>query len=364
MIGENIRKLRERKGYTQNSLGDILNLSPSTIGMYEQDRRLPDVETLIKMCKLFDVSSDYLLEMTENPTPYKKNRSGDDFHKRLKNLMKDKQMNESTIAEMTKIRKSRLGDILSGKYPNINELKLLAECFWESTDYILCMTDEHQPHEQLHIDSPSFQSRLAMLMDGYSELEISNELDISILKLRNYISGEDIPDAKMLKKMSDFFKVSTDYLLGLRQKTRESFLDGHFPYSADDVCINRIQSILNSDSDEHLAYSLGLTIDELFALYHYGFIPHIAVIIKLCKMGNVSPDYLLGFSESPLSIKKNDTADEDSLIRGYRKLSTHYKKKIEGALSEQILQQERDNFMKESVAADTPSKTGTDNMGK
>ena len=52
MVGEKIRKLRESQGYTQSSLGDILNLSPSTIGMYEQGRRLPDIETLVRMCQI------------------------------------------------------------------------------------------------------------------------------------------------------------------------------------------------------------------------------------------------------------------------------------------------------------------------
>lgn len=360
MLGKNMRKLRETKGYTQYSLGDILNLSPSTIGMYEQGRRLPDAETLIRMCELFNVSSDYLLEITENPNPYEKSKSEENIQQRLNNLMSENQMNKATVAEIAKIRKSRLNDILSGKSPNINELMLLAECLWESTDYLLCMTDQRKSHGETRHTSYSFQERLAILMDGYTEVEIANEMDISIKRLRKILNGEEIPCTALLQKLSNFFRVSTDFLLGIRSQTRNSLLSGIYPFPMNATSLKRIQKILEKDSDECWAEELGLTSDEFFLFYHYGFIPHISVLTELCRIGNVSCDYVLGLSDSTLTIKKNDTSNEELLLNGYRKLGTYYKKKIDGTLSEQILQQERDAYMLSSVAADEPLATGTD----
>ena len=356
MAGKIIRKLRESKGYTQTSLGDILNLSPSTIGMYEQGRRLPDVETLIKMCDFFNVSSDYLLEISDNPTPYSKSHSEESIPFRLDNLIKESGIDEGTLAEMAKIRKSRLDDILSGKSPNINELKLLAECLWESTDYLLCITDQRKSHQETKHDSYSFQGRLSVLMDGYTEVEIANEMDISIMRLRKLLSGEDMPDASLLQKISDFFRVSTDFLLGIRTHSRDSFLSGTYPFPMNPLTLERIQEVLGCDDDEHLASELGITTEELFIFYHYGFIPHISVLIELCHIRNVSCDYILGLSNSTLNIIKNASSDEELLIDGYRKLGTYYQKKVDGSLSEQILQQERDFFMKQSVTADKPLK--------
>lgn len=57
-----LKKLREEKGLTQSELGKELGISPSTIGMYEQGRRVPDVQILKKMSAFFNVSIDYLLE--------------------------------------------------------------------------------------------------------------------------------------------------------------------------------------------------------------------------------------------------------------------------------------------------------------
>lgn len=360
-----MRKLRESRGYTQNSLGDFLNLSPSTIGMYEQGRRFPDAETLIRICELLNASSDYLLEVTDNPKPYEKCHSGENIQQRLKNLIEESGMDRSTVSEMAKIRKPRLDDILSGKSPNINELKLLAECFWESTDYLLCITDERRCHEKHLHDSHSFQGQLSILMDGYTELEVANELDISIMRLRKLLNGEEIPKPALLQQMADFFRVSTDFLLGIRRQTRSSLSTGNYPFPMNAIALERIQNILENDSDEYLAEKLGLTADELFVFYHYGFVPHISVLAELCKISGVSADYLLGFSESTLSIKKYDSSNEDSLLVGYRKLDTYYRKKVDGTLSEQILQQERDLLMKQSVAAEEPlKKTGTTNSTK
>lgn len=65
MFSKRLRNLRENKGVNQEKLGAILGLSASTIGMYEQGRRQPDNDTLIKMADFFGVSVDYLLGKTE-----------------------------------------------------------------------------------------------------------------------------------------------------------------------------------------------------------------------------------------------------------------------------------------------------------
>ena len=66
MNGRKLKSLREKKGLLQKELGDKLNISASTIGMYEQDRRDPDFETLKKIANFFNVSTDYLLDNTNN----------------------------------------------------------------------------------------------------------------------------------------------------------------------------------------------------------------------------------------------------------------------------------------------------------
>ena len=62
MNGNKLKKLRENKQLLQKDLGEILGVSASTIGMYEQGRREPDNTILKKISKYFKVSIDYLLD--------------------------------------------------------------------------------------------------------------------------------------------------------------------------------------------------------------------------------------------------------------------------------------------------------------
>lgn len=61
MLSEKLRELRKKYGFTQSQLAERLSLSPSIIAMYEQGRRLPDIETLKKIAKFFGVSLEFFL---------------------------------------------------------------------------------------------------------------------------------------------------------------------------------------------------------------------------------------------------------------------------------------------------------------
>lgn len=62
-----LKELREQKNLTQAQLSKLLNISASTIGMYEQGRRFPDENLLKHISQYFNVSIDYLLGLTNIP---------------------------------------------------------------------------------------------------------------------------------------------------------------------------------------------------------------------------------------------------------------------------------------------------------
>ena len=64
-MGDKIKKLRIDAGLTQSQTAERLGISTSTVGMYEHGRRRPDNEMLIKIGKLFSVTTDYLLGLDE-----------------------------------------------------------------------------------------------------------------------------------------------------------------------------------------------------------------------------------------------------------------------------------------------------------
>lgn len=60
-LGSKIRQLRKQAGMTQSELARKLGVSPSAVGMYEQDRREPDSRILSRLCGIFGVGGDYFI---------------------------------------------------------------------------------------------------------------------------------------------------------------------------------------------------------------------------------------------------------------------------------------------------------------
>lgn len=73
-IGEQIQKIRIEKGLTQERLAELLDVSRQSVSKWELGQAIPDIERIIRMSELFDVSTDTLLlrkqdESLENPNP-------------------------------------------------------------------------------------------------------------------------------------------------------------------------------------------------------------------------------------------------------------------------------------------------------
>ena len=65
---ERLKKIRKMRKLTQKEFADKLKISASAVGMYEQGRREPDHNTLIKMCKALEITADCLLGKTKMET--------------------------------------------------------------------------------------------------------------------------------------------------------------------------------------------------------------------------------------------------------------------------------------------------------
>ena len=60
-IGEIIKSLRLESNMTQSDLASLLFTSQDTISLWERNKSLPDVKSVIKMASLFKVTTDYIL---------------------------------------------------------------------------------------------------------------------------------------------------------------------------------------------------------------------------------------------------------------------------------------------------------------
>lgn len=60
-LGKNIKTFRKNKGFTQEELADLLNITPQAVSKWESENGLPDVSMLIPLAKVLGVSTDSLL---------------------------------------------------------------------------------------------------------------------------------------------------------------------------------------------------------------------------------------------------------------------------------------------------------------
>lgn len=104
IFGTNLKMVRQKFGLTQKQVARKFNVSTSTIGMYEQGRREPHYDLLIKISEETKISVSELLGI-ENK-----------FH--IKSLSIEK-----TITDLIQFIKSHDKVILKGKVLNKDEIE-------------------------------------------------------------------------------------------------------------------------------------------------------------------------------------------------------------------------------------------------
>ena len=75
MILRRIRDLREDRDWTQQNVADLLHICRSTYSAYENGANAVPLEILKRLALIYNTSTDYLLELTDEPRAYKRKRT-------------------------------------------------------------------------------------------------------------------------------------------------------------------------------------------------------------------------------------------------------------------------------------------------
>lgn len=67
MLGQRINAIRASHGWSQVELAKKLNISKQTVSNWENENIQPSIEMLIRLAKVFNVTTDYLLGLDEIP---------------------------------------------------------------------------------------------------------------------------------------------------------------------------------------------------------------------------------------------------------------------------------------------------------
>ena len=67
---KNLRYIREQNGLSQIQLQMKTGIDQAMLSRYQSGERTPSVEKLLILSRYFGTSVDYLLDLTDEPTPY------------------------------------------------------------------------------------------------------------------------------------------------------------------------------------------------------------------------------------------------------------------------------------------------------
>ena len=68
MVSLRLKELRKKRNISQIKLAMDLGLNQNSISRYENGTREADYKTLVLLADYFNVSIDYMLERTDNPS--------------------------------------------------------------------------------------------------------------------------------------------------------------------------------------------------------------------------------------------------------------------------------------------------------
>ena len=65
-----LKELREENGISQKNIAEILHIKQNTYSQYETGTRQIPIDLLIILAKYYNVSVDYILNLTDSDFPY------------------------------------------------------------------------------------------------------------------------------------------------------------------------------------------------------------------------------------------------------------------------------------------------------
>ena len=69
VFGSRLLELRKKKKVSQTELGKLIGVTATQIGDMEHGDSTTSMARLYSLCKYFNVSSDYLLGLSDDPDP-------------------------------------------------------------------------------------------------------------------------------------------------------------------------------------------------------------------------------------------------------------------------------------------------------
>ena len=191
IFGIRLRELRKQHGYTIEQFAEKIGVAKSTLGYYENDNRMPDIEILCRICNVFNVTADYMIGRTNTVAVKGKKK---------------------TVCELTGLSDAAadfLSELLKHqRYGALDKLNYLLEDF--ANDY----NEDYDMQGSRNLeDTSSILNALFGYMEKYSRYE--NALDfMEIDDVAHQQRAETVYRELLIRRIIDAVKVGTEEYKG------------------------------------------------------------------------------------------------------------------------------------------------------
>jgi transcriptional regulator with XRE-family HTH domain len=68
-LSEKLRRLRDNRNWSQQTLADMMRMDRSTVSRYETGRSIPNYQTVVRFAEIYQVDKEYLVEELDQLLP-------------------------------------------------------------------------------------------------------------------------------------------------------------------------------------------------------------------------------------------------------------------------------------------------------
>ena len=138
-------ELREERNIKQYTIANLLNFHKNAYGQFEREDSILPINHLNKICNYFDVSIDYIFDLTNAPQ-YKNVRKDINSSlaaSRLKELRKENHLTQDKLADILTLTKSSISKYEKGiNLLSTASIHKICSVYHISADYLLGKIDE------------------------------------------------------------------------------------------------------------------------------------------------------------------------------------------------------------------------------
>lgn len=147
---------------------------------------------------------------------------------------------------------------------------------------------------------PIFSARLLDLMqfNNLSIHKLAADIAVQRKSIINWVEGRNYPRYDALIKLANYFKVSTDYLVGLADNnTQYNHVNSYTKVQIHARLVEILNEFLNKNHLTKYAFSRMLNMEQstVERWFKKGAMPEVSVLIRISEKTNKSLDYLLGW---------------------------------------------------------------------